>query len=139
MHRPSRDSLLLCSTNQGIHQSETVYLRLQVVVEHRLEGGHLRIHDHDILCDAVATQCDALVGHSNRQIVHTVVLQCLGHFHSSCTVGVGLHHAHQLRLGFQERAVVVQVVDHRIQVHLQNGLVHFLFQLLRNMIEAKDA
>ena len=38
-------------------------LRLQVVIEHSLEGGHLRIHDHDVAGDAVLAQCNLSLRH----------------------------------------------------------------------------
>ena len=97
MNRPTGDTLLLCCMDERIHQSEGIYLRLQFVVEHGLEGRHLGVHDHDVLRDAVTTQLHTLVSHSHSQVVHAVVLQCLSHLHGTGTVGIGLHHADNLR------------------------------------------
>ena len=139
MDGPSRNTLFLSGMDEGVHQPERVHLRFQVVVEHGLEGRHLGIHDHDVLRDAVAAQRHPLVGHGHGQVVYPVVLQRLGHFHSPGTVSVGLHHTHQLGLRLEKRAVVVQVVHQGIEVDLQNSLVHFLLQLLRDVVEAKGA
>ena len=127
MYRPSRNTLLFSSMNKGIHQSERVNLRLQVIVEHRLEGRHLRIHNHNVLRDAVTSQGDALVSHSHSQIVNTMLLKCLGHLDSTSTIGVSLHHTHELGLWFQERTIIVQIVNNGIKVYLEDGLVYFLF------------
>ena len=66
-----------------------------------------------------------------------VVLQCLCNLHSASTIAVGLDHADHLRLWLQERAVVVQVLYHSIEIHLENRFVHLLLQLLRNLIETE--
>ena len=71
---PTRNTLFLGSLDKCIHQSEGIYLRFQVIIEHGLEGSHLRIHNHDVLRNAIATQSDTLVSHSHSQIVHTMVL-----------------------------------------------------------------
>ena len=139
MHRPSCDTLLLGRMNQRIHQSEGIDLWFQVVVKHRLEGRHLRIHNHDVLCDAITTERHARVGNGHSEVVDTMVLQRLGYLYGTCTIGIRLHHTYQFGFRFQERTVVVQVIHHCIEVHLQDGLMHLLLQQLRQMIEAKDA
>ena len=133
--RPAGDTLLTGGLDQRIQQTEGIDLRLQVVVEHGLEGGHLRVHDHDVGRDASLTQGDTLVGHSHRQIIDTMVLQRTGNLHRTSAITVGFDHAHHLRLGFQERAVVIQILHHGIEVHLKNGLVNLLLQLFRNLVE----
>ena len=137
MHRPTRNSLLFSSMDEGIHQAERVDLRLQVVVEHGLEGRHLRIHNHDVLRDAMMAKGDALVSNSNSEIVDAMVLQGLGHLHGTSTIGIGLDHADQLGLGFQEGAVVVEVVDDSVEVNLEDGLVNLLLQQFRDAVEAE--
>ena len=137
MYGPTRDTLLTGSLDQRIHQTEGIHLRLQVVVEHRLEGRHLRVHDHDIGGDASLTERDTLVGHSHGEIIDTLILQGLGDLHSTSTIAVGLDHAHHLRIGLQERTEIVQVLHHGIEVHLEDGLVDLLLQLLRDLVETK--
>ena len=134
---PTRNALFLSSMYQFIHQSERVHLWFQVPVEHGLEGRHLRVHDHDVLRDAVATQGHTLVSHSHGQIVHPMVLQGLGHLHSTSSIGISLDHAHQLGLGLQEGTVEVQVVHHGIEVHFEDGLMHLLLQPFCDAVEAK--
>ena len=67
-----------------------------------------------------------------------MVLQGLCHLHGSCAIGICLHHTHQFGLRLQEGAVEVQVIHHRIEVHLQYRLMHFLFQQLCEMVETED-
>ena len=93
MDRETGYSLFLSCLDERIEQTERVNLRLQVVIEHGLEGGHLRIHDHDVAGDAVLAQRNALIGYSHSQIVYTMVLQGLGYLHGTCTVAVCLDHA----------------------------------------------
>ena len=102
MHWPSCDALLACRPYECVHQSEGVDLRLQVVVEHGLEGRHLGVHHHDVGGDAGLAEGDALVGHRHGEIVHALILQRLGHLHGPRSVGIGLDHAHHLRVGLQE-------------------------------------
>ena len=137
MYGPTCDTFLTSRLNEGIHQSEAIHLRLQVVVEHGLEGCHLRIHNHDIGCDSCLAEGDTLIGHSHSEIIHTLILQRLGYLHSTSAIGIGLDHAHHLGIGLQERAIVIQILHHRIEVHLEDGFMHFLLQLLRNLIETK--
>ena len=49
----------------------------------------------------------------------------------------GLCNLHHLGLGFQERAVIVQVLYDGIEVYFKNGLMYLLLQLFRDLIEAK--
>ena len=137
MHGPAGDTFLARCLDEGVEQTETVDLGLEVVVEHGLKGGHLGIHDHDIGGDAGLAEGDTLVGHRHSEIVDMVILQCLGNLHRTCTIAVGLNHAHHLRLGLQERTVIVQVLHHGIEIHLKDCLMHLLFQLLRNLVEAE--
>ena len=135
----SRDSFLLCRLDEGIEQAEGVHLRLQIVVEHGLEGCHLRVHNHDIAGDSVLAKGNALVGNGNGEIIHTMVLQGLGNLHSPSTIAVSLDHAHELGLGLHEGTVVVEVRHHGVEVHLQGGLVHLLHQEFGQLVEAKLA
>ena len=66
-----------------------------------------------------------------------MVLQRTGNLDSPGAIAVGLDHAHHLCFGFQERAVVIQILHHGIEVHLKNRLVHLLLQLFRNLVEAE--
>ena len=137
VYGPTRNTLLLSGTDEGIHQTERVDLWLEIVVEHRLEGRHLRVHNHNVLRNAVATQCDALVSNSHCEVVDTVVLQGLGNLHGTSAIGVGLDHADQFGLRLQEGAIVVEVVDQCVEVNLQNGLMDLLLQLFSDTVEAK--
>ena len=137
MYGPACDTLLTGCLDESIHQTERVDLRLEIVVEHGLEGGHLWIHDHDVGGDAGFAEGDALIGNCHSEIVDTVILQGLGNLHSTSAIGVGLDHTDHLRLGFQERTVVVQIIHHSVEVHLEDGLVDFLLQLFGNLIKAK--
>ncbi len=102
VYRIARDTFLLCSMYQCIHQTEIIHFRFQVILKHGLEGSHLRIHNHDITGDAVLTQGHTLVSHSHSQIVHAMILQGLCHLHSTGTVSICLHHAHQFGLRFHK-------------------------------------
>ncbi len=136
---PSGDTLFAGCLDQGVEQTEGVDFGLQVVIEHGLEGGHLRIHNHDVAGDASLAQGDALVGHGHGQIVDPMFLQGLRNLHGSGSIAVGLDHAHQFGLGPQEGTIVVQVLDHRIEVDLENGLVDFLLQQLCQLVETETA
>ena len=137
MYGIARDAFFLRSLNQSIEQAEGVYFRLQIIVEHRLEGTHLGVHDHDVARDAIATEHGTLVSDSHGEIVDTMVLQCLGHLHTTGTVGVCLDHAHEFGLGLHKRAVVVEVLHHSTKVHFQHGLMHFLYKQLCDLVEAE--
>lgn len=52
----ARDSLLACGTYECFKQSERIDLRLKFIVEHRLERGHLGVHNHDIRRDSRLAQ-----------------------------------------------------------------------------------
>ena len=137
VYGPACDTLFASSLNQCIHQSEGVDLRLQIVVEHRLESRHLRIHNHDVGGDASLTERHTLIGHSHCEIIDTMVLQRLGNLNGTCAIGISLDHTHHLRLGLQERAIVVEILHNGIEIHLKDGLVNLLLQLFRNLVETK--
>ena len=118
---------------------EAVDLRLQVVVEHRLEGRHLRVHDEDVGGDARLAQLRAFVGHGHGQIIHAVLLEGLGHFVRASAVGRCLHHAGHLHAGTQEGAVVVEVLHQRAEIDFEDGLVHLLLQQFGQGVEAEAA
>ena len=133
------DSFFLCRLHQCVEQSETVYLRLQIIVEHGLERRHFRVHDHDVARDAVLAQGYALVGYCHGEIVHQVVLQCLGYFHRPGSIRIRFYHAHQFGFRLHEGAVIVEVLHHGTEVYFQYGLVHFLHQEFRELVEAELA
>ena len=74
MYGPARDTFLTSGLDECVHQTEGIDLGLQVVVEHGLEGRHLRVHDHDIGGDACLTERNTLVGHGHGEIIDTLVL-----------------------------------------------------------------
>ena len=74
MYGPTRNTLLLSSMDEGIHQTERIHLGFEVVVEHGLEGRHLRVHNHNILRDAIPAQGSTLVSHGDSEVVDTMVL-----------------------------------------------------------------
>ena len=131
------DTLLPGGLDERVQQAEGIHLRLQVVVEHGLEGRHFGIHNHDVLRDTVAAQRHTLVGYRHGQIVHAMILQGLGHLHGTGSIAVGLHHTHNLSFGAQERAVVVQVIHQCVEVHLQDGLVHLLHHQFRQSVKTE--
>ena len=137
--RESGDSLLLGCLDQRIEQTEGIYLRLQVVIKHSLEGGHLRVHDHDVAGDAVLAKGNALIGYCHGKIIHTVILQGLGYLHGSCSITVCLDHADQFGFRLHKCTVVVQIGYHGIQVHFERGFVYLLNQQLRQLVETKLA
>ncbi len=137
VYRIIRYSFTLCGLDKSVEQTETIHLRLEVVVEHRLECRHLRIHDHDVACYSVFTQRYALIGNSHCEIVYTMVLKGFCHFHGSGAIGVCLYHSNELRLRFHERAVIVEIVNESTKIYLKDCLVYFLFEQFADIIEAE--
>ena len=134
-----RDAFFLRLAHKGVQQMEAIDLRLQLVVEHRLEGRHFGVHNEDVGRDACFSQFRPFVGHGHGQVVYVPFLQRLGYLVGTSPIGRCLHHAHHLRLRLQLAAVVVQVGHHRAEVHLQNGLVHLPFEVFAQDVEAELA
>ena len=139
MYRPSGDTFLAGCTNQGIHQTERIHLWLKIIVEEGFERCHLRVHHHDIGSNAGFAQGHALIGYSHSQIIYAVVLQGLGYFDGTGSIGIGLDHAHHFRVGFQERTEMVQVIDHSLEIHLKNGFMNFLLQQFGDALKTEPA
>ena len=104
--------------NQRIQQTEGINLGFQIILEERSEGTHLGVHNHNVCRDAGIAERNTLVSNGNSQIIHPVVLQNLGDLNGSRTIGVGLNHTHHFCLGFQERAIVVQILLYSAEVYL---------------------
>ena len=68
-----------------------------------------------------------------------MILKGLTDLHGTSAVGISLDHTHHLGLWLQERAVIVQIVNHCIKVHLKYRLMHLLLQLFRNLVETETA
>ena len=134
---PTCNTLFTSGFNQCIEQSEAVNLGLKIVVEHGLKGCHLWVHNHDVGSYSSLTQSNALISHSYSQIIYTMILQSLCNLNCSCSVSISLNHAHHFCLRLKERAVVVKILNHSVQVNLEYCLVHLLFQLLCNLVETK--
>ena len=135
----ARDALAAGGLDKGVEETEGIDLGLQVVVEHRLEGGHLGVHHHDVARDAIAAQRHALVGHGHGQVIDAVVLERLGHLHGTRSIGVGLDHADEFRAGSHHGAVVVEIIDQRLEINLQGGLVDLADKQLGKALETKLA
>ena len=136
---PTRDTFTLGSSNESIKQTEGIDFGLEVVVEKRLERRHLRIHHHDIRCNARTAQGCALVGYGHSQIVHTVILQRLGNLDGSCAIGISLNHADEFRFRLHERAIVVEVFHHSGEVYLERRLVNLLHKQFRDLVETEGS
>ena len=139
MYWPACNTFLTGCPNKGIHQPEGIDFRFQVIVEHRLEGRHLRIHNHNVGRNTSFAECDTLIGNSHSQIIDTMILKRLGDLNGTSAIGIGLDHTDHLRIWLQKRAIVIQIVYHSIQVYLQDRLVDLLFQLFSNLIETETA
>jgi len=135
----ARDALAAGGLDKGVEETEGIDLGLQVVVEHRFEGGHLGVHHHDVARDAIAAQRHALVGHGHGQVIDAVVLERLGHLHGTRSIGVGLDHADEFRAGSHHGAVVVEIIDQRLEINLQGGLVDLADKQLGKALETKLA
>ena len=122
---------------QGIKQTEGIDLRFQIVVEHSLEGRHLRIHYHDVGCDASLAQCHTFIGNGNSKIVNTVVLQRLSYLNSTSTISVSLNHAHEFCFRFHVLTIPIEVCHYSREVDLKNGFMYFLHQLFCYGIEGE--
>ena len=70
MNREVRNAFMFSSIDECVEQSETINLRLEVVLEERAKATHLRVHDHDALGDALLAKCHAFVGNSDCQIIN---------------------------------------------------------------------
>ena len=66
-----------------------------------------------------------------------MLLQGLRHLDGTSPVGIGLDHAHHLRLGLEEGAEVVEVVHDGVEVDLEDGLVYLLLQLFGDALKAE--
>ena len=131
------DAVLLSLAHKSVEQSERVHLWFKVVVEHGLECRHLRVHNHYVRCDAVLAQRHTFIGYSHSQIVYAVVLQSLGYLHGTCSVGIGLYHAHEFGFGLHERAVEVEVLYNVREVYFEYCLVHFLYEQFGDIVESE--
>ena len=137
MHGPAGDTLLAGGKDECVEQAEAIHLGFQPIVEEGFKARHLGIHHHDVGGYSGAAQGHSLVGNCHGQIVHSTVLQGFGHFHSPGSVGIGFDHAHHLRVGMQAGTVAVQVLNQRVQVHFECGLVNLVAQLVGDAVEAK--
>ena len=99
----------------------------------------LRIHHHDGQRDAVAAQLHALIAVGHGEVVHMVELKDVGNLHFASAIRCGLDHGHELGGGSDERAVVIEVAYHGVEVHLQSGLVRLALQQLGDALEMKHA
>ena len=133
----ARDALFFNRFHQRIQQTERINLGLEVVIEHGFEGRHLGIHDHNAARDAVFPQGYAFVCHCNSQIIHAMVLQCLGDFNATGTVGIGLDHAYELGFGLHKRAIAVQVLHNGIEINLQRRFMHLPNKQFRQPVETE--
>ena len=110
-----------------------------MIVEHRLESRHLRIHNQDVGRDARLTQLRTLVSHRHSQIVHALVFERLGYFERPCPVCRSLDHTNHLGFRLKFVAIIVQVVNQSVQIDFQNGFMHFQFQQIGNFIEMESS
>ena len=136
MYRKTSNTLFFSSLDQRIQNTERINLRFQIIVEHGLEGCHLRIHNHDIARNTILAKRNTFIGYCYGKIIHTMILQCLD-FYRSCSITIRLDHTYQLGLWFHERTVIVQIGHYCIQIYLQSGFMHFLHEQLCELVKAK--
>ena len=124
---------------EKFQDAEGVDIGLEVVFDDVVERGFLGIHHHDGDADAIAAQVDAFVGIGHGEVVDMTELEGAGHLDFAGTVGGRLDHSHELGLGADKRTVVVEVVYHRPEVDLHDGLVRLALEELGYLLEAEDA
>ena len=117
-------ALLLGCVYQGVEQFETVYFRLKVVLEKRVECRHFRIHYNNACCDAGASQVGSFVGHGHGKVVYAAVLQSFGYFNRTSSVCRGFDHAGDFCLGFHERTVEIEILGNGFEIDIECGFVH---------------
>ena len=87
MNREVSDSFLLRLFNQCIQQVEAIHFRLQLIVEHGLERGHLRVHDDDACRDTRFAEFGTFISHSHSQEINMMFLQGLGNLIRTGPIG----------------------------------------------------
>ena len=137
VNREIGNSFLFSRLNQFIEQVEAIDFRLQLIVEHCLEGSQFRIHDDDGAVNACLAKFGAFIGYGHGQVIHPMILQGLGHFVRTGSVCRRLHHTHHLGIGLQLAPIVIQVINQGIQIDFENGFVHLQLQAIGYVIEMK--
>ena len=77
--------------------------------------------DEDRCGNAGLTKLDALVYRGNAQSLSARSQRSLGAFHRAVTIGIGLHHSHELSAGLQTTLHFHHVVTNGTQVYLHPG------------------
>ena len=67
-----------------------------------------------------------------------MVLQRLGYLDGACPIAVGLDHTHHLRLGLQERAEVVQVIDNGLTERQWDAVIDSAMLFSANVCKSID-
>mgnify|MGYP007101855533 CR=1 FL=1 len=119
--------------------AEAEHLRFQMVFDDVVVAVDLGTHHHDGQVDARAAQLHTLIGKSHGEVVSAMELEDVRHLVVAAAVAKRLHHDHELGLGLDERAVMVEVVDQMIEVDLQHRLVGLLLKLHADLLELECA
>ena len=118
---------------------EAVNFRFQFIIEHRLECRHFRIHNDDACRNSRLAQVRTFIGNGNSQVIRMMFLQGFGNLIRSCAISGSLHHTYHFCFRLQFTAIIIQIGNHRTEIHLQYRFVHLLLQNLRQLIKAELA
>jgi len=124
---------------KGEQRAKTEYLRFKFVLQKLFERSAFGIHYHNGYPDSLIAKLFAFVGKGHRQIINPVILQYVGNLKAPAAIREGLDHGRYLCLGTEQRPEMVKIVNHCIEVNLQNGFMHLLFEGGHNLFEPEYA
>ena len=118
--------------DETLQRPEVVYLRFETVGHHQRKTVRIGIQHHYRHGDTLLTQRHPFVGESHRKVVHPLFVEHVRHFEISVAVTRRFHHGHHLHPVAHQRTVVIEVVPHGVEVHLQHSRMAAAVELMQD-------
>src|ERR1035441_3128670 len=130
MYREWADNLILRPLakcfSEMIQEIKTINFGLQIKIYHGIKALQIRIHNHDRHVNSSLAQFNTFIGIGHCKIIHTLELEDICNFKTSTAIRESLYHGHDFSFGFNDGAVIIQIMSDGIKIYFQYRFVILL-------------
>ena len=127
MYRHILQTFLFRRRYNLLKRGKRIDVRLKVILQDKIHGSYLGVHDNDRQSYTCAAQFNTFVGNGNCEVIcHLSCLKSFADLQAACAVGEGFDHTGEFGGRFEQRAEEAHVIHQGSQVDTHDSLMGLL-------------